>query len=64
MKRRLSVEASCKDGLTCPAVFDDTSDPDHLWIVGVPVEAGTVPVGDGEIAIRVKRQVVADANIT
>ena len=62
MKHRLSVDAECKNG-TCPAVFADDGDPANLWIVGVPVPPGTVPVGPGEVAIRVKRQVIADAEI-
>jgi hypothetical protein len=45
-------------------VFADDTEPDHLWVVGVPVPAGTVPVGPGEVAVRVKRQVIADANIS
>ncbi len=60
---RLSVDESCKDGYTCPAVFEDTDDPDHLYVVGVAVPDGKVPVGTGEIAVRLKRQVVADAHI-
>ncbi|MGI9002976.1 MAG: hypothetical protein ACR2GH_15165 [Pseudonocardia sp.] len=61
--RRLSVDAECKDGFSCPSVHADDTDPGHLVIVGVPVLAGTVPLGPGEIAIRVKRQVIADAGI-
>lgn len=61
--RRLSVDAECKDGFTCPSVHVDDADPTHLVIVGEPVPAGTVPLGPGEIAIRVKRQVIAEAEI-
>lgn len=60
---RLSVDASCKDGHTCPSVHADDADPDHLWIVGVPAPPGLVPVGPGEIAIQIARQVIADAHI-
>jgi hypothetical protein len=61
--QRLSVDAECKDGFSCPSVHVDDADPAHLVIVGVPVPAGTVPLGPGEIAIRVKRQVIAEAAI-
>lgn len=61
--RRLSVDEDCKDGFSCPSVHADDADPTHLVIVGVPVPADTVPLGPGEIAIRVKRQVIADAEI-
>lgn len=59
--QRLSVDADCKNG-TCPAVWVDTDDPDHLYIVGVPAPDAE-GVGPGETAVRVKRQVIADARI-
>lgn len=62
--RRLSVDAACKDAYTCPSVWADDADPASLVIVGVPVAAGTVPLADGEIAIRIKRQVIADAGVS
>jgi hypothetical protein len=61
--RRLSVDAECKDGFSCPSVHSDDDDLTHLVIVGEPVPAGTVPLGPGEVAIRVKRQLIADAEI-
>ncbi len=61
--RRLSVDAECKDGFSCPSVHADEADPLHVVVVGEAVPAGTVPLGPGEIAIRVKRQVIADAEI-
>lgn len=61
---RLSVDASCKDKYTCPAVFADTADPDSVWVVGSA--PGTPPdgvlVGDGEFAVKVPFQVIADAH--
>jgi hypothetical protein len=60
---RLSVDEMCKDAYTCPSVHQDDTEPDYLVVVGHPVPAGTVPLSDGEIAIRVKRQVIADAEI-
>jgi len=63
MMRRLSVDVECKGTYTCPSVWQDDTDPDYLVVVGHSVPAGMVPVADGEIAIRVKRQVVADAEI-
>jgi len=63
MMRRLSVDAECKGTYTCPSVWEDDQDPDYLVVVGNPAEFGGVPMADGEVAIRVKRQVVADAKI-
>lgn len=61
--QRLSVDAECKDGFSCPSVHADDTDPLYVVVVGKAVPAGTVPLGPGEIAIRVKRQVIADAEI-
>ena len=63
MLRRLSVDEFCKGEFTCPSVWGDDEDLDYVVVVGDPVPAGTVPLADGEIALRVKRQVIADANI-
>lgn len=63
MMRRLSVDVECKGTYTCPSVWQDDTDPDYLLVVGHPAQVGAVPMAEGEIAIRVKRQVVADAKI-
>ena len=63
MIRRLSVDDSCKDGYTCPSVWADDTDPTHVIVVGEVVPAGVVPTADHEIAVRVKRQVITDADI-
>ncbi len=63
MWQRLSVEEQCRDGYTCPSVWADDTDPEHLVIVGHLVEEGTVPTAEGETAVRIKRQIVADAEI-
>lgn len=63
MLRRLSVDDQCKGKYTCPSVWQDDTDPDYLVVVGDSVPSGTVPMADGEVAIRVRRQVVADAEI-
>lgn len=59
---RLAVDASCKDKYTCPAVFADTEDPANVWVVGAtaPPPDGVL-VGDGEFAVKVPLQVVADS---
>lgn len=61
--RRLSVDADCKDRFTCPSVWQDDEDPECVVVVGHPAPAGTVPVCAGEIAVRVKRQVIVDAGV-
>lgn len=63
MWHRLAVEQACRDGYTCPSVWADDADPEHVVIVGHPVEAGSVPVADGESAVRVKREIIAEAEI-
>lgn len=63
MWHRLSVDEKCRDGWTCPSVWVDDTNPEQLVIVGHAVEDDTVPVADGETAIRIERQIVADAEI-
>jgi len=63
MLERLSVDDACQGKFTCPSVWRDPADPEHLVIVGVPVAPGTVQLADGEIAVRVKTQVVRDAEL-
>jgi hypothetical protein len=63
MLRRLSVDDLCKDGRTCPSIWVDDDQPDDLVIVGHLLTPSTVPLGLGEVAIRVRRQVVTDAEI-
>ncbi|GAA0645774.1 hypothetical protein GCM10010174_81000 [Kutzneria viridogrisea] len=63
MLRRLSVDQMCKAAYTCPSVWEDDTDPEYLVVVGHQVPNETVPMAEGEIAIRIKRQVVADAKI-
>lgn len=61
---RLSVDDGCKDGYTCPSVWaDDEADPEHVIVVGVQMVPSPVPVADGEVAVRLRRQVVRDANL-
>lgn len=61
---RVSVDDTCKDGYTCPSVWiDDENDPEHAVVVGIPVVDGAVPLGAGEVAVRVRRQVLKDADL-
>lgn len=60
--RRLSVE-ECTDGHTCPSVWLDDADPDQVVIVGKITPPGTVPVGPGEAAVRMHRQVILNAEL-
>jgi hypothetical protein len=60
---RVSVDADCKDGLTCPSVWADESDPETAVVVGVLEQVHGVPLGPGEVAVRVRRQVLRDAEV-
>jgi hypothetical protein len=63
MLRRLSVDEHCDDLQTCQSVWDDDDGLDDLVIVGHPVPPGTVPLSEGEVAVRIRRRIVADAKI-
>ncbi|WP_322769609.1 hypothetical protein [Frankia sp. Cr1] len=61
--RQLATE-ECKDGFTCPGVWVDDDDPDHVIVVGVVRDSPSpVPVGPGEVAVRLRRQTVRDARL-
>ncbi len=64
MWRRLAVDHACRDGYTCESVWGQDQDrSEDVVVVGRPAEPGTVPLGDGEIAVRIKREIIADAEI-
>ncbi|MDX3661299.1 hypothetical protein PV646_28675 [Streptomyces sp. ID05-26A] len=61
--RCLATEA-CKDGYTCPSVWVDDADPDHVIVVGTLVEPGDgIPMAAGERAVRLRRDTVIKANL-
>jgi hypothetical protein len=64
MLRRISVDDFCKDMTDCPSVWVDDDNPDELLIVGYEADPGVVPLAKGEVAIRIRRQVVVDARIS
>jgi len=61
--RRLATE-SCKDGYTCPSVWVDDEDPDHVIVVGELLESGSeIPMAANERAVRLRRDTVITANL-
>jgi hypothetical protein len=63
MRKRISVDDFCKDTRTCQSVWEDDEHPGEsadVVVVGIPAEPGTVPLAPGEIAIRVRRQIITD----
>lgn len=61
--RRLS--ADCEDGdWTCPGVWDDDEYPEDVTAVGKLLDPSPVPLGEGEVAIRIPRRVITDARIS
>jgi hypothetical protein len=60
--KRISVDEACKDGFTCPSVWADDNDPEHVLVVGEIIESSPVPLGPGETAFRIRRQVLRDAH--
>lgn len=60
--RQLSTEA-CKDGLTCPGVWVDDEAPEDVVVVGRVLPSGAVPLGVGEVAVRLRRQTIVTAGL-
>ncbi len=64
MLRRVATDELCKDGYTCYGVWvDDDPDIDHVVIVGKDLDPSPVPLGTGERAIHIRRQIVKSANL-
>jgi hypothetical protein len=62
--KRISVDADCKDGLTCPSVWaDEQADSEYVVVVGQVMDPSPVPLADGEVAVRLRRQIVQDAKL-
>ncbi len=57
--RRLSGE--CRDVTTCPGVW--AIDTDDVVFVGFALEQSPVPLGPGELAIRLPKRVLRDADL-
>ncbi len=61
--RRLSGNCE-QDDFTCPGVWEDDEHVDDIVIVGDRVDPSLAPpLGPGEAAVRLRRQVVRDARV-
>lgn len=61
--RCLSTEA-CKDKLTCPSVWVDDQDPEHVIVIGELIDPGPgVPIAANERAVRLRRNTVVAADL-
>ncbi len=64
MALRCLATESCKDGYTCPSVWVDDEDPDHVIVVGTLLEAVEgIPMAANERAVRLRRDTVINANL-
>ncbi|MGB6164693.1 MAG: hypothetical protein WCF33_03435 [Pseudonocardiaceae bacterium] len=62
--RRVATDELCKDGYTCHGVWvDDDSGTADVVIVGEDLDPSPVPLGTGERAVRIRRQIVQSANL-
>jgi hypothetical protein len=61
--RRLSSECESADW-SCPGIWDDDEMPEvDVIAVGRLLDPSPVPLGSGQVAIRLSRRVVRDAQI-
>jgi hypothetical protein len=63
MWKRISVDDHCYDARSCQSVWQDDDRLEDLLIIGHLAEPGSVPLAAGEVAIRVRRQVIVDAQV-
>lgn len=61
--RQLSRDCFEDDG-SCPGVWDDDEYPEDVMAVGKLLDPSPVPLGEGEVAIRIPRRVIVDARIS
>lgn len=60
--RRMSGD--CKDELgTCPGLWEEDQMLEDVIAVGRLLEPSPVPLGEGEVAVRLPRRVIRDAKI-
>jgi len=57
--RRLATE--CKDADICPGVWDDDQRPTDVIVVGDVLDPSPVPLGDGEMAVRLRWRTLHEA---
>jgi hypothetical protein len=62
--RRISGDRECKDGWTCPGVWEERPAAADLVVVGQLLEPSPVPLGPGEVAVRIPRAVLRDTDLT
>ena len=55
------LAGSCDDKTTCPGVWVDDQAPDVVIVVGERLESSPVPLGSGEVAVRLRREIIHDA---
>mgnify|MGYP000243863705 CR=1 FL=1 len=53
----------CEDKKTCPGVWTDDGYPEDVIVVSEQLEPSPVPLGAGEAAVRVRRQIVHEARL-
>ncbi|MGH4018850.1 MAG: hypothetical protein ACRDT0_06330 [Pseudonocardiaceae bacterium] len=61
--RRVATDELCKDGYTCHGVWVDDDLNMDVVIVGEDLYPSPVPLGAGERAVRIRRQIVQSANL-
>jgi hypothetical protein len=61
--RRLGGNDECKDGWTCPGVWEEHVGAADVVVVGELLDPSPVPLGAGEVAVRIPRAVLRDADL-
>lgn len=57
------LAGACDDADSYPGVWEDDQSPGDAIIVGMVLDPSPVPLGPGEIAVRVNKQLIRDANV-
>lgn len=58
------LATECKDGYTCPSVWIDDNDPEHVIVVGKLLDSVPgVPMAADERAVRIRRETIINSNL-
>jgi hypothetical protein len=57
------LAGQCDDKTTCPGVWIDEDQPDEVIIVGAHLVQAPVPLGPGEVAVRLSIQLLQDTRL-
>lgn len=63
LRRLDGDDALCKDGFTCPGVWEEHEGAEDIVVVGKQIGTSPVPLGPDEVAVRLPRRILQDTDL-